>query len=76
MDNLLLAFSDVQIRPKVGFAPAPDIETFSKAAVRSILPSLRPTCSLTSSGAATSARLSIVGVLNHLFSLRLKVQNL
>jgi hypothetical protein len=22
MDNLLLAFSDVQIRPKVGFAPA------------------------------------------------------
>jgi len=22
MDNLLLAFSDLQIRPKVGFAPA------------------------------------------------------
>jgi hypothetical protein len=25
MDNLLLAFSDVQIRPKVGFAPEGDL---------------------------------------------------
>jgi hypothetical protein len=30
MDNLLLAFSDVQIRPKVGFAPPEAAENRQK----------------------------------------------
>src|SRR5260221_13130888 len=48
MDNLLLAVSDVQIRPKVGFVPIPDSCTATKFVLfATSLPRLSIGCAIT-----------------------------